>query len=299
MSARKTIAESLAWSIPILDAAGIDSPRFDAALLLAWVLRARREDLARCPERLLTDIRQSRFDKAIELRRSRCPLPYITGEAWFHGRPFKVNRHVLIPRPETELLIDVTRTTLARRKKPSGPRVADIGTGTGCIGITLALEMPGTHVVATDISSPALRVAGRNVARRGVADCVELRLGSLCEPLDARERFDAIVSNPPYIDRRERQSLMPEVRDFEPEAALFGVDSVASNGCAEADFPRQIRRELFLEARHRLVDGGLIAVEVGAGQANRAADDARELGYHCVTIVEDGGHIGRVVWGLT
>ena len=143
----------------------METPRLDAQLLLAWVLKARREDLAREPERALTERERVIFAKAVALRAERRPLPYITGEQWFYGRAFKINRAVLIPRPETELLVTAA---LEKCQGVPAPRLADIGTGSGCLAVTLAAERPDAHVWATDISPDALNVARKNAVRHGV-----------------------------------------------------------------------------------------------------------------------------------
>ena len=153
-------------TLPSLAAAGVDTPRLDAQLLLAWTLKARREDLARDPERVLTERERVIFEKAVALRVLRRPLPYITGEAWFYGRPFKINRAVLIPRPETE---DLAAAALEACRDVPSPILADIGTGSGCLAVTLALEHPGARVWATDLSGDALKLARKNVVRHGPA----------------------------------------------------------------------------------------------------------------------------------
>ena len=158
----------------------MDTPRLDAQLLLVWVLKARREDLAREPERALTEREQVIFAKAVALRAERRPLPYITGEQWFYGRPFKINRAVLIPRPETELLV---AAALEKCRDTPAPLLADIGTGSGCLAVTLAAERPDARVWATDLSPDALNVARKNAVRHGVTDRVTLLPGDLLAPL--------------------------------------------------------------------------------------------------------------------
>ncbi len=281
-----TVAAALAGALPRLTAAGVDTPRLDAQLLLAWTLKARREDLARDPERLLDAREQVIFAKAIALRALRRPLPYITGEAWFYGRPFKINRAVLIPRPETEGLVALA---LEKSRDRAAPRMADIGTGSGCLAVTLACERSDARVWATDSSSDALKLARKNVVRHGVLDRVTLSPGDLLGPLPSDLALDVIVSNPPYVTEVERPGLQPEVRDYEPVLALSGAgDATGPDGTA-------LHRRLLAEAPPCLRPGGWLLLEVGQGQAESVAQAALEAGYGEVAVTEDMAGIGRVV----
>lgn len=283
-----TVAAALALAVPTLAQAGVDTPRLDAQLLLAWTLKARREDLARDPERVLSDRERVIFQQAVSLRTERRPLPYITGEAWFYGRPFKINRAVLIPRPETECLAQAAGEKC--RNEPT-PRLADIGTGSGCLAVTLALEHPGARVWATDLSADALKMARKNVARYGLGDRVTLWHGDLFGQTPPGLRFEVIVSNPPYVSEAELPSLQPEVRDYEPRLALSG-----DGGAAGAD-GTALHRRLLAEAPAHLTPGGWLLMEVGQGQAEAVAQAARDLGYEDVAIRQDMAGIGRVVLG--
>ncbi len=280
------VALALRQAIALLTAAGVETPGLDARLLLAWTLKARREDLAREPERRLTGRERLIFDKAVSLRVLRRPLPYITGEQWFYGRPFKINRAVLIPRPETELLVEAA---LALSREIPSPRFADIGTGSGCLAVTLAAERPDCQVWATDISRDALNVARKNAVRQGLVNRVTLLQGELLRPLPPDIHFDVIVSNPPYITEVVLPGLQPEVRDYEPPLALVGLP-----GATGAD-GTLLHRRLLAEAPPYLTPGGLLLLEVGQGQAEAVAEQARALGYAEVTILDDLGGIGRVV----
>lgn len=283
-----TVASALAFALPALMAAGVDTPRLDAQLLLAWTLKARREDLARDPERLLTERERVIFEKAIALRTERRPLPYITGEAWFYGHSFKINRAVLIPRPETE---DLALAALEICRNEPAPTLADIGTGSGCLAVTLALEHPGARVWATDLSADALKLARKNVARYALAERVTLLHGDLLGPLPSGLRFDIIVSNPPYVLEADLPGLQPEVRDYEPVLALSGEPGAAGpDGTA-------LHRRLLAEAPAHLGPGGRLLMEVGQGQAEAVAQSARDFGYDEVMIRTDMAGIGRVVLG--
>ena len=259
-----TIAEALTYASEELAAAGVDTPRWDAQLLLAWTLKARREELARVPERVLTGREEIIFVKAVSLRAERRPLPYITGEAWFYGRQFKINRAVLIPRPETELLAGIA---LAACQQISSPQMADIGTGSGCLAVTLAAERPDASVWATDLSADALKEARKNVVRCGLTERVTLLHGDLLGPLPDGLRLDVLVSNPPYVTESEIAGLQPEVRDYEPRLALSGLGAAGADGTA-------LHRRILADARLFLKPGGRVFLEVGQGQAGRVAADA-------------------------
>jgi len=281
-----TVAMALAHAAAALSQVGIDTPRLEAQLLLVWALKCRREDLAREPEQLLTGREQLIYEKAVSLRTQRRPLPYITGEAWFYGRPFKINRAVLIPRPETEMLVEAARE-ICRGK--SAPVLADIGTGSGCLAVTVALEIPEAQVWATDLSGDALKLARKNVVRYALEERVTPLRGDLLAPLPPELRCAVIVSNPPYIPEAEISDLQPEVRDYEPRLALSGEEEATGlDGTA-------LHRRLLLEAPPYLKPGGWLLLEVGMGQAQTVAEAAQEAGYAEVAIREDLAGIGRVV----
>jgi release factor glutamine methyltransferase len=161
-----------------------------------------------------------RFEELLERRLAGEPVAYLVGEREFYGRPFTVDRRVLIPRPETEHLVEAALAL----ELPEAPRVLDVGAGSGCIAVTLALELPAARVVASDVSLGALRVLRANVERHGVGGRVDAIACDLARALRL-DRFDLVVSNPPYIDPAERSRLSPEVVDFEPAEALFAPDS--------------------------------------------------------------------------
>jgi len=285
-SSEMTVAAALARAIPALTDAGVDTPRLDAQLLLLWTLKCRREDLIREPERVLSERELLIYEKAISLRTQRRPLPYITGEAWFYGRPFKINRAVLIPRPETEMLVEAAREIC---RGESAPVLADIGTGSGCLAVTLALEIPEAQVWATDLSGDALKLARKNIVRYALEERVTQLRGDLLVPLPPELRCAVIVSNPPYIPEAEISGLQPEVRDYEPRLALSGDgEATGLDGTA-------LHRRLLLEAPPYLKPRGWLLLEVGMGQAQTVAEAAQEVGYAEVAIREDLAGIGRVV----
>jgi release factor glutamine methyltransferase len=179
------------------------------------------------------------------------PIQYIVGETEFYGLDFEINRDVLIPRPETEHLVE---KAIALATGFAQPNILDVGTGSGAIAITLAQELPAAQVVATDIASSALAVARRNAVRHGVTERVKFVEGDLFGPVPGRQ-FDLIVSNPPYVPQTDRDSLAVEVRDFEPALALFA----AADGLA-------IYRRLIPDAFGALVPAGFVVLEIGYGQ---------------------------------
>jgi release factor glutamine methyltransferase len=262
-----------------LTASGSPSPRLDAEVLLIHLLKTDRSHLLTHPEKTLTEAEVAGCSRWVERRCQGEPIAYIIGEKEFWSLRFEVNREVLIPRPETECLIEEVLGRSATERDE--PRIIDIGTGSGAIGVVLAREIPAARVVATDISSGALEVARRNAIRHGVADRVEFIRGDLCAT--ASGTFDIIVSNPPYIPD-EAYPLLPEgIRAFEPRQALIaGPDGI--------DFHRRIIRE----GAHRLKGGGWIFLEIGEGQRGLVEAIFREAGfYDTIRFRRDYGGIER------
>jgi release factor glutamine methyltransferase len=260
---RGTIRALLAEAEGIL-AAGPhpDRARRDAEMLLLHVPREDAPDaslawlIAHGDETVPANAAAA-FRARFERRRRGEPIQYITGETEFYGLRFQVNRDVLIPRPETELLVE---KTVELSPVVRGARILDVGTGSGAIAIALAHEWPDAVVTAVDISAAALEVARRNAVRIGFADRIRFLQGDLLEPL-AGERFDIVVSNPPYVPEKDRESLTVEVREYEPAQALFaGADGL------------DVLRRLIPAAFAALVSGGFAALEIGYGQ--QAAVDA-------------------------
>jgi release factor glutamine methyltransferase len=224
------------------------------------------------------------FLKLVARRAAHEPIAYILGEREFVGRPFLVSRDVLIPRPETELVIDQALAWLSTAGRPAIPTIVDVGTGSGCLAIILALECPGARIVATDISPAALEVARANAARHGVAARVDWRETALAGDLTAAA--DLIVANPPYVAERDRGSLAVDVRDYEPAAALFaGPDGL------------DVIRPLAPAALRALRPGGALIMEIGAGQWPAVEDILRRAGFQDVAVHADLAGIPRVVVG--
>jgi len=235
-----------------LVAAGIpvDEAALDAELLMRDVLAWDRASwITRRNEAAAPAVAQA-FARAIARRAGREPVAYIRGVQEFYGRAFQVRPGVLIPRPETELLIDEALTLLAGQ---ATPRIADVGTGSGCLAITLALETPGATVAATDISAEALVIARANATALGVTTRIDFRHTSLLDGVSGL--FDLLVANPPYVPERDASSLAPEVLAHEPRLALFGGP----------DGLRDVRALVALAAA-TLTPGGSLVMEIGMGQ---------------------------------
>jgi release factor glutamine methyltransferase len=272
-----TLSALLRQASERLIASGIEpgEARLEARLLAGHALGLTREALFL---RQSDETDPARLEPLLVRREAREPLAYIIGERGFYGREFFVTPDVLIPRPETELLVE------AVLNPPAPGWVLDIGTGSGCIAVTLACERPGAQVFATDLSESALKVARRNAERHEAT--VTFLQGDLLGPLPGGLLFDVIVSNPPYISFGEKNALSPEVLG-EPHVALFD---------SEADGLGFYRR-LATEAPAHLKPGGLLAVEVGQGQAERVAELWRDAGLEGVSVRNDLAGIGRVVLG--
>jgi release factor glutamine methyltransferase len=251
----------------------------DAELLLLHITRLTKADLLTHPERELTERQCEHYRAAIARRALHEPVQYITGTQEFYGRPFIVNPLVLIPRPETEHLVE---TALALAPQPSHIRplhILDIGTGSGILAITLALELPHATVTATDISVPALAVAQQNARSLG-ADRVQFLASDLFANLqDAR--FDCIASNPPYVAAGE--VLEAQVRDYEPASALYAGD----DGLA-------IYRRLIPDAAAHLQPAGYLLLEIGQGQRDSIAALLRTSAFSDIRFVDDLQGIPRV-----
>jgi release factor glutamine methyltransferase len=217
LSPQAAVRDALAWATSILTAAGVPSPRLDAEVLLAHVLGATRAHLYAAPEQKLLPAQREAYAAVVVRRREREPVPYITGRREFYALDFAVDRRVLIPRPETELLVERALESVAH---DAPLRLADIGTGSGIVAISLAVHLPQVRVYATDASADALQVATANAARHGVADRVHLLRGELLDPLPVPVHL--IVANLPYVPSDVLPTLDRDVVDYEPLAALDG-----------------------------------------------------------------------------
>jgi len=246
-----TVARLLEWTTGRFKERGIDSPRLEAEILLACALGIRRIDLYVRHDQIVDDAGRARFRDMVRRRQEGCPTAHIVGKKEFYSLDFAVSPATLIPRPDTELLVDEAQRLA---KTIPSPLIADIGTGTGCVAVALAHRLPKARIVAVDISPEALETARGNATRLGVSERVEFRLGDLLAPL-AGLRPDLTVSNPPYIPTAEIPGLDPEVRDHDPRLALDG-------GSDGLDFYRVLARR----GRHWLLGSGRLMLEHGDGQ---------------------------------
>jgi len=269
-----TARELLAAGAEELSRAGVPSPRVDAEWLLAHALGVSRTDLYADGDEAPAD-REQVFRELVARRATREPLAYVLGEWGFRRLTLRVDPRVLIPRPETEVLVERCLELIADLVEPA---VIDIGVGSGAIALAIADEHPGARVSGTDTSQDALAVAAENMARTGLP--VDLVQGPVFAGLPGP--FDLVVSNPPYVAHEDVATLPPEVGEHEPRGAL--IESGATAAIAR-------------DALARLVPGGALAFEAADGKARDVAGLLRELGYEGVTIGEDLAGRERVVDG--
>ncbi len=269
-----------------LSARGIENGRLEAELLLASVLGVKRLDLYLQHDRPVRPAELEEYRSRVRRRLRREPLQYITGEAAFRTLVVSTDSRALIPRPETEVLV---AQVLAWGRGRAPVSALDVGTGTGAIALSLVAEGHFAPVVATDVSTAALALARENAERLGLAPAIEFRVGPLFDPVRADEAFDVIVSNPPYVAESDRETLPSEVRDHEPAAALFaGADGL------------DVLTALVDGAPEVLRPGGLLALEVGPGQAQSlAARIDADPRYTGARVVQDLSGRPRIVLAET
>ena len=277
-----TIRRVIAWGTDDLKKRGSSSPRLDVELLLGLVLRLDRVHLIIEGARPLEKAELARYRELHTRRRAGEPVAYLLGQREFYGRMFQVDRRVLIPRPETELLVEVG---LARTAHVAlSARVLDLCTGSGCVAITLARERPTTRVLGTDVSEGAIAVAEENATRLGAVSNCGLFVSDVFAQIDRRLRFELITANPPYIPAPEIPGLQVDIRGFEPHLALVGGEDGLD-----------LVRRIVAEAPAYLAKGGVLAMELASGQAPEVAALLAESGYRDVEIAKDLGGHERVV----
>ena len=281
-----TYAEIYRWGCEELSAAGINEAKTDARLLLEWCCGTDRNTLLAHGERSISEREYNDYADCIARRKTRVPLQHITGEQDFMGLTFVVNRDVLIPRQDTEVLVEEVMRYLH-----DGMRILDMCTGSGCILLSLLRYSNDCTGVGVDISEEALQVARKNTERILGSQAMEkervtLRAGNLFDGVDSADRFDIIVSNPPYIKTGVIESLMPEVRDHEPHLALDGREDGLF-----------FYRRIIAQAGEFLMGGGMLFMEIGYDQGEDVRRLMEEAGYADIEVIKDFAGLDRVVCG--
>jgi len=281
------IAEILREGTLFLSSRKLENPRLDAERLLCKVMRKRRIDLYLCFDQPVAQAEKREYRSLLLRRASREPLQYILGETEFMSLPFRTSPGVLIPRPETETLVEKVLRLVSVREAVS---ILDIGTGSGCIAVSLAFYLPRSIVTAVDVSRSALDAAGENALLNGVQERVRFQSLDIRSP-DPAPGFDSgfrfIVSNPPYIARSEWEKLAPEIRDHEPRIAL----------CDEED-GLSLHRAVAEKALGWLQPGGMLILEVGFGQAGAVSGILAQRGYRSIVSEKDLAGVARIVCGM-
>ncbi len=300
VASNQPLAAILREAIAQLERARVPSAALAAELLLMYVLGRDRAWIYAHPEHELGAPQREEYFALVARRASGVPTQHLTGHQEFWGLDFEVTPDVLIPRPETEHVIEVALGRLGVTANPNAPRrteklrIADVGTGSGCIAVALAHELPQANLTATDISAAALEVARRNAEHHGVAQRIEFLE---CNLLDGFHRspvtghqspvFDLVVSNPPYIARREASTLPHEVRKHEPKSALFGGETGL-----------ELYAPLIEQARALLKPGGLLVLEIGFGAAESVLRLLAPSEWAETLSTEDLAGIPRVISGV-
>jgi release factor glutamine methyltransferase len=282
-----TIADALKKATEILSDNRIADARRDAALLLGFVLNRDRAFLIANDDSSLSDEETTRFFKTIERRAFGEPVQYVTGRQEFFGLEFEVNKNVLIPRPETEILVEAAIEILREKQNPL---VCDVGTGSGCIPISILANLENAKAAAIDISPNALAVARKNAEKHRVADRIKFYESDVFERFKnlksqiSNLKFDVIVSNPPYVPNGDLPDLPREVREFEPHFALFG-----------GDVGNEIVARLLADAPQFLENDGFMLFEIGFGQSETIKEMIDEKVWRLIEILDDLAGIPRIV----
>ena len=278
-----TVGAALAWTVDYFAGKTVETPRRSAEWLLSEATGLTRVELYAYHDRPLSAAERERLRELVRKRATGTPLQYVMGEVCFRHLVLTVRPGVFIPRPETEVLVEVVLEELAARaaatsEPEGGPWVVDVCTGSGAVALSIGQEYPTARVWATEIVAETADAARANADRCHLAERVTVVVGDLLDPLpgDIRGRVDVIVSNPPYVPSADVAALPPEVADFEPLVALDG----GSDGLAFA-------RRLMVEARHWLAFGGLLVMELDTGKCADAAREAATLGYEEVIVRPD------------
>jgi len=283
-----TVRRILEWTTTYFTRKNVHAPRLSAELLLAHVLGAPRIRLYTDYERVLAEQQLATMRALVQRAVEEEPIEYLTGRAHFFNLEFEVNRDVLIPRPDTETLVENVLQLARNQAGFEAPRVLDLCTGSGCVAAAIAHHLKAAVVVATDVSEPAVALARRNVERLGLAGRVTVERGDLFEPVSKLPDplpFDLIVANPPYIPTAQVETLDRSVRDYEPLGALDGgIDGLV------------LHRRILKEAPARLVPGGRVFLEIAFDQGEPATQVAMEYPqFEDVRLLKDYGGRDRVL----
>lgn len=279
-----TILESINLSSKYLAQKGIESPRTNAELLLANIIGCKRLDLYLSFDKPLGKEETEKYRDFIRRRGNFEPLQYITGKVEFYGLEFKVTPSVLIPRPETELLVENIINVLSKEKHSI---ILDIGCGSGNIAIALALNLPSTKIICTDNSDDAIKISKENAEIHLVSDRIDfLNHNILKEDLINFPDFDIIVSNPPYVSKENFSSLQKEIRDYEPRAA------VTDDNDGYTFF-----REISVKSFRKLKEGGKLFFELAQGQSDGVTEIMKKNNFINIAVIKDYQNIDRVIFG--
>ncbi len=283
--AERTLIDYLSLAAEFLTGKGVDGARLDAELMLAEVLSMDRVSLYTSYDRSLAPAEIDAFRSLLRRRGAREPLAYILGRREFRSVDFAVDRRVLIPRPESELLVEMAARLVQGPANGNGLRLADVGTGSGVLAVCMALEIPDARVLASDLSASALELAPENARRHGVEDRIDFVRGDCLEPLAGQGPFAVVVSNPPYVRDDQWQGLMPEVARWEPRLALAGgVEGMDMVGRLIEGVPGVLEPE------------GWLVLECGT-QAHEVGQLMEQAAWREVSIEPDLAGLDRVVSG--
>lgn len=278
-----TVLDSIKLSTEYLEKKGVESPRINAELLLAHILNCKRLDLYLAFERPLSEEEVSLYRSFLKRRGEFEPLQYILGSVEFYGLPFNVNSSVLIPRPETEMLVE---EIINHYKETNELNILDVGTGSGNIAVTLAHNLPNSRITATDISKEALKIAEKNSVMNRTENQVNFVLSDILSDELIGNNFDLIVSNPPYVSIKDYEELRPELKVYEPRKALTD------------DSDGLIYYRAITSRAHRLLKSkGRLFYEIGKGQAEEVKNILEESKFTLIQIRNDYLNIERVISG--
>ena len=274
----------LAWTAEHLEKQGVDSPRVSSEMLLSHVLGVPRLKLYMEPDRPASPQERDTFRGLVQRAAKHEPVDYLVGYTPFFALELNVSPAVLIPRPSTETIVEHVLQDIRQRDTGDSPiSVADVCTGSGAIAIALAKNIPRSRIVATDISTDALEVARENAARHGMTDRIDFRHGDLLEPL-GDERFDYLLSNPPYISDAEWQDVATNIRDYEPALALrAGEDGL------------DLVRPLINHSQKHVASDGKLLIEIAASQEQAVLDLAGQAGWRSAEVLPDHENLPRVL----